>query len=151
MSVVAPWAFMAFLLVATFTDLRALRIPNWLILVGLAIAGLRLAAAPALLGPHLLVGVVVFALSFGLFALNLIGGGDAKLFPVAGLWFGPSATPDFFLLMSLVAAPFALALFGLRVLLARVDARRERWPLILRRGAGVPLAVPSFAAAAMLQ
>jgi prepilin peptidase CpaA len=140
-------AFAGFLLVAAVTDLRALRIPNALVALGLAVAVARLLLTPAPLWPHLGLGLVAFAVTFALFAANLIGGGDAKLFPVAVLWFGPVTTPPFLLVLSLAAAAFALVLVAARLVLAAIDRRPERWPLVLRRGGGVPLAVPTLSAA----
>ncbi|NBC97289.1 MAG: peptidase [Deinococcus-Thermus bacterium] len=143
------WAFLAFLVVAAASDLATLRIPNPLIVAGLALCLVRLAATPMPLGPHLAVGGVAFAITFALFAANLIGGGDAKLFPVTVLWFGPEQTPDFLLLLSVLAAGFALVLVLSRRLLPAVDGAPGERPAVLRLGAGVPLAVPTLPAAAL--
>jgi len=37
---------------------------------------------------HLVGAIIVFGVCFALFALNLMGGGDAKLLAAAALWFG---------------------------------------------------------------
>lgn len=143
------WAFLAFLVVAAASDLATLRIPNPLIVAGLALCLVRLAATPVPLAPHLAVGGVAFAITFALFAANLIGGGDAKLFPVTLVWVGPDAAPAFLLMLSLLAAGFALVLLLARRLLPAVAAGVDRRPVVLRRGAGVPLAVPTLPAAAL--
>jgi len=143
----ARWAFVAFLVAAAVGDLRRLRIPNPLIAFGLAVAAAFLVAADARLWPHLAVGGAAFAVTFALFAANLIGGGDAKLFPVVALWCGPETIREFLLLLSVTAALFAIALVVVRWALARIDAHPQRWPVALRRGAGVPLAVPTLPAA----
>lgn len=88
----AWWPTLAVLTVATYTDLRSRRIPNWLVLpfaaAGFAISGW-------LHGMH---GVVQslegFAVGVSFFALlSLMGGmgmGDVKLCGAIGAWIGPS-------------------------------------------------------------
>jgi prepilin peptidase CpaA len=144
------WAFLGGVVVAALTDLRALRIPNALVLACLGLALLRLALEPALLGPHLAVGGIAFALTLALFARNLMGGGDAKLLPVVALWLGPQAILDFLVLLAVLAGGIALMLVLARLGLAAVDGARERWPLVLRRGEGLPLAAAIAPAAALL-
>jgi prepilin peptidase CpaA len=89
---VAWWPTFVVLAVATFTDLRSRRIPNWLVipflLAGFAVSG-------TLHGWHGIVqslaGLGVGALLFGL--LHLMGGmgmGDVKLCAAIGVWIGPS-------------------------------------------------------------
>jgi len=76
---------------AAISDLLTMTIPNRISLA-LAIAFLVLAPAFGLpftqIGMHLAAASVVFAVCFALFALNIMGGGDAKLLAAAALWFG---------------------------------------------------------------
>ncbi|MFW5679278.1 MAG: prepilin peptidase [Pseudomonadota bacterium] len=140
------WAFLLVLLAAAITDLRWLRIPNGLVLAALGLALTALVLTPAGWQGRLLAGGLVFAVTVPLFAFNLMGGGDAKLFPVLGLWLGGAAF-DFFLLTSLLAAAFALLLVVVRRLVAAAGADPVRlWP-VLQREEGVPLAVPALPAA----
>jgi prepilin peptidase CpaA len=89
---VAWWPTLIVLAVATFTDLRSRRIPNWLVLPfltgGFLVSGW-------LHGWHGIVqslaGMVVGALLFGI--LSFMGGmgmGDVKLCAAIGAWIGPS-------------------------------------------------------------
>jgi prepilin peptidase CpaA len=95
---------------AALIDLRSRRIPNWLTF-SLAAAGLLQSFLPggfitplqASLG--LLTG---FALNIGLFAINVRGGGDVKLFAALGAWVGPLITFEVFIVSILVAALGAL-------------------------------------------
>jgi prepilin peptidase CpaA len=98
------------LAIAAVIDMRSRRIPNWLTL-SLATAGLVQSFLPwhtatplqSLLG--LLLG---FVLNIGLFALQIRGGGDVKLFAGLGAWMGPLATFEVFLASTIIAAVVAL-------------------------------------------
>jgi prepilin peptidase CpaA len=79
------------LAIAAFSDLFTMTIPNRVsaILLGAfiliaPIAGLSV----SLIGMHLAAGLAVFAACFTLFALNVMGGGDAKLLTASAVWFG---------------------------------------------------------------
>jgi len=87
----AWWPTFAVLGVATFTDLRSRRIPNWLVLpflcAGLAVSvwmhgwqGLGQSLGGALLG------LVVYGI---LFWMGGMGAGDVKLCAAIGAWVGP--------------------------------------------------------------
>jgi prepilin peptidase CpaA len=73
------------------SDFRALRIPNWHSLAILAAFVPAWLAAPQAFGSlwhHMAAMGMVFALTYGMFCLNLIGGGDSKLASALGLWVG---------------------------------------------------------------
>lgn len=86
------WPTLAVLAVATFTDLRSRRIPNWLVVPFLP-AGVAVSAW--LHGWHgvgqSLGGFAMGAAIFGLlFCLGGMGMGDVKLCAAVGAWIGPS-------------------------------------------------------------
>lgn len=88
---IAWWPTCAVLAVATFTDLRSRRIPNWLVLPFL-VAGVAVSAW--VLGWHgvaqSLEGFALGASIFGLlFCLGGMGMGDVKLCAAVGAWVGP--------------------------------------------------------------
>lgn len=93
------------LLFAAFTDIRRRQIDNWL---NLAIAlaapvfwwssGLSLWPDVAL---QLGVALLAFGLLAGLFALNLMGGGDVKLLTALALWIEPMLFGQLLIVMAL--------------------------------------------------
>lgn len=111
------------LAIAAFSDFFTMTIPNRVsaILLGSFIVIAPLAGLPlSAIGLHLLAGLVVFGVCFSLFALNIMGGGDAKLMTASAVWFG--LTPSllsYVVYVSLFGGMLTLALLALR---ARTDA-----------------------------
>ncbi|WP_170786933.1 A24 family peptidase [Ruegeria lacuscaerulensis] len=108
---ISLWLFAPLFVATAWTDFTQLRIPNLYCLIGL---GLCLVAAPFLdwntLLIRLLIGAACFVVCLGLFALNWLGGGDAKMLPVVFLAMPPSAVP---LYMIVFSAAMALGLIGM--------------------------------------
>jgi prepilin peptidase CpaA len=109
--VLAGVLFVALLLAACVTDVRARRIPNALVLV-LAACGL---AYSAISGPFLPgVGRAVAGMAVGLgiwlplYALRMIGAGDVKLFAGAAAWLGPGLAAWAALLSALLGGVLAI-------------------------------------------
>lgn len=106
------------LALAAISDLFTMTIPNRIPAVLLA-SFLILAPFSGLtwpdMGMSVVAGIVVFAACFGLFAVNVMGGGDAKLLTAAAVWFGFNQS----LLVFLVAVSFVGGLLTLAVLLVR--------------------------------
>lgn len=106
----------ALLVAAAIYDFRTLRIPNWIslsvFLLYLAFLAaqelLSVPAAPLPLWSSLAVGAGVAAVFAGLFALNLLGGGDVKLVAALGFWAGPYQILPFFLVMAVAGGVLAL-------------------------------------------
>jgi prepilin peptidase CpaA len=77
--------------IAALSDMLTMTIPNRVSVILLAsfiiiapIAGLGWQE----IGFHLLAGLAVFVVVFGLFAVNAMGGGDAKVLTASAVWFG---------------------------------------------------------------
>lgn len=82
--------FAVLMLVALTFDVVKRRIPNGLILAGLVTGlALRLAGGWESLVPGLAGAGLALVLTFPLFALRAMGGGDVKLFAVVGMFLGP--------------------------------------------------------------
>ena len=109
------------LAVAAISDLMTMTIPNR---VSLLLALTFLLAAPvaglslADVAMHLAAGAAVFAICFGLFAANVMGGGDAKLLTAAAFWFGLNQS----LVLFLVYVGFLGGAITLLVLFIRARA-----------------------------
>jgi prepilin peptidase CpaA len=79
------------LAMAAFSDLFTMTIPNR---ISLILAASFAVVAPLsglswdIIGMHLAAAAIVFCACFALFALNIMGGGDAKLLSATALWFG---------------------------------------------------------------
>lgn len=98
------------LLVGAFTDLRSRRIDNRISLGLLALFALHqaLSAAAPPLWRAIAVGIAMLALGMFAWRRGLIGGGDAKLLAVMGMWAGPSGLPGFLLVTTLAGGGLAL-------------------------------------------
>jgi prepilin peptidase CpaA len=89
---IALWPTLIVVTIATFTDLRTRRIPNWLVLpflfAGIVVSG-------ALHGwsgiGHSLAGIALGGLLFGVLSwMGGMGMGDVKLCAAIGAWIGPA-------------------------------------------------------------
>ena len=108
----------AWLGVAVFWDWKARRIPNWLVLGGVALAGLSLALNVHPLGldveQALTAATAGFLALLAFYALGLMGAADVKFAAALGLWIGPWPLLWVWIGASLLAALHALILIGWR-------------------------------------
>lgn len=106
------------LAIAAFSDLFTMTIPNRVsaILLGAFIlvaplAGLSL----TMIGIHLGAGLAVFLVCFALFALNVMGGGDAKLLTASAVWFGfNNSLFEFLIYVSALGGVLAIVVLMMR-------------------------------------
>lgn len=104
--------------VAAISDLLTMTIPNR---ISLVLLGAFIVLAPILglslpdIGMHLAGAALVFCVCFALFALNVMGGGDAKLLAASALWFGFDAS----LLVFLVYVAFLGGVVTIAILMIR--------------------------------
>lgn len=77
--------------IAAASDFMTMTIPNRvsvILVVGFLVVAPLSGMPVADIGFHLLAGVVVFLGVFALFAINVMGGGDAKVLAASAIWFG---------------------------------------------------------------
>lgn len=110
------------LLLAVTAVLDAWRylIPNWLVALYLLLYVPLPFLQPVDWAMALLIGMITLFAGFGLFAMRIIGGGDAKLLAVAALWAGPPAILHLLLLSGLFGGALAIVLLVLRLVLGTV-------------------------------
>ena len=135
----------ALLAAAAAWDLASFTIPNYLsvalaVLFGIFALATGLSAAAA--GLHLLAFLIALAIGFTMFALNYIGGGDAKLFAVLALWLGPHDLVTYSLIATMLGGVLTLTLLAIRRLPLPAGLARQGWILKLHdSGSGIPYGV----------
>jgi prepilin peptidase CpaA len=103
---------------AAISDLLTMTIPNRvsliMVLSFVVLAPLSGLSLPAI-GMHALGAAIVFGICFALFALNVMGGGDAKLLSAAAIWFGyDPALLSFLVYVSVIGGLVTLAILLIR-------------------------------------
>lgn len=106
------------LAVAACSDFLTMLIPNRVSAILLAsflvvapLTGLGLADVAM----HLAAGLIVFSVCFALFAVNVMGGGDAKLLTASAVWFGMTFSVfEFLIYVSFFGGILTLAILSLR-------------------------------------
>ncbi|RYC09768.1 A24 family peptidase [Ciceribacter ferrooxidans] len=125
------------LVLAALTDIFEMTIPNRIPAV---LLGAFLLVAPfsglgwSGFGMHMAAAALVFSGGFALFALNVMGGGDAKLLTAAAVWFGLTKS----LLVFLIYVGYAGGVLTLLILLLRARAN-----LVIAMGLPVPHSILS--------
>ena len=102
--------FLIMLGLAAFKDLAERRIPNPLTggLAALYPVYVLVSPTPVVWPAALGLAVVVFVIGLGLFARELIGGGDVKLIAALSLWAGPEQFVWFMLVTTLAGGALSL-------------------------------------------
>jgi prepilin peptidase CpaA len=130
---------------AAVSDLATMTIPN-----GIPLALVALFLVTVLLGPldveavawHVGAGLLMFAITIGLFAFGLIGGGDAKLMPAIAVWLGPAALMPFVFHTAMAGGLIAVTFLILRRLPQPSGAAGTPWlSRLLDKSVGIPYGV----------
>jgi len=138
---------------AASSDLLTMTIANRVSLIlagGFLVLAVMTGMSPIDVGWHFAAGAVVLVLTFVMFSLGWVGGGDAKLAAATALWLGFAHLLDYLIYASILGGVLTLALIQFRMLpLPASLARREWIERLHRRGGGVPYGI-ALAAAALL-
>lgn len=157
-STVAAWlAFFLFAGTMTYAGIRdvvTMTISNRLV-GALATAYAILAPAAgvdlATISSSSLVASAVLACTFAFFAFGWIGGGDAKLLPVAVLWLGADLALHFVLYASVIGAAITLVVLQFRQTPPQIVLQRHTWSNRLHaREPGIPYGAAMAPAALLL-
>lgn len=120
----------ALVIVGGLHDLITMKIPNWVSLALLALfvpVALLAGLSPVGFAVHFGVGVLALVVGMGMFALNWIGGGDAKLIAVSCLWLGWTGSGLFLLWTAIAGGVFCLILILARQNLQILVPRAPGW------------------------
>jgi prepilin peptidase CpaA len=144
-------ALMAF---AAFSDMLTMTIPNRvsLLLIAGFVAMAVLTGMPLkTFGLHVAAGFVVLAVTFTMFALGWIGGGDAKLAAATGMWCGFGVLVEYLVFASIFGGLLTLALLYMRTYLLPEFAARIDWIARLHHHkTGIPYGIALAAAGLMV-
>ena len=137
--------FPAMVIVAALRDTTTMTIPNWLCAAG-AVAFLPAAFAAgmdfSMTGMSLAVGFCALVLGIAMFAAGWVGGGDAKLFAVCGLWLGWREMAPFILWTAVAGGVLAVSLLWSRRLASHLPATGPAWfNRLLTPGGDVPYGI----------
>ena len=133
MAIIAPVMIFIVLIVTVLTcvsDIRSLRIPNVysLVVIGCFIpACLAEPAAFAPLWQHLATMAAVFFLTYAMFCMGMMGGGDSKLGTALGLWMGLKGLLAFIIYMGLAGGVLGLIALRLRKKKVFSNPRTGSW------------------------
>ena len=146
--------FPALMALSASTDLLTFTIPNR-ICVSLALGYIVLAAALGVavedIFLNLSCGLAVLTVTFGMFLLGWIGGGDAKLAAATALWLGWSLILDFGATAALCGGALTLTLLSARMMPLPAMLMRHAWIERLHHWkTGVPYGI-ALAAAGLAQ
>jgi len=115
---------------AAVHDVGTYRIPNWMSAVLLAVfipAAVTAGLGPQVIAVDALVGLAALVVGMGLFAGNLLGGGDAKIMAAMAPFMGLTALPQFVLFTAMAGGVLALFALAVRRLPERLRSRGPGW------------------------
>jgi prepilin peptidase CpaA len=146
-------ALPALLIAAAGWDLASYTIPNFLqvALIGVfCVFAICAGMTATSFGLHLAAGAIALAIGFACFALGYVGGGDAKLFACAALWFGLRDLADFALAAAIFGGVLTLGILSFRKIPLPAAFSTQGWLTRLHDDkAGIPygaaLAAGAFA------
>jgi prepilin peptidase CpaA len=135
-------AFAAVLVWAAVGDMRRRLIPNWVSLAAVAMYPLFAATShtPPDWPAAIAVAAALLAAGFGLFAANLLGGGDAKLMSAVALWAGQGLILTFLFVMTIAGGLLAIVVL-LRQRLAAAVGKGGEAAAAGERATGLPYGV----------
>jgi prepilin peptidase CpaA len=146
--------FPALMALAASMDLLTMTIPNRIpaaLAFGYLVSAAALGLPPQAVLFDLSCGLAILALTFVMFSLRWIGGGDAKLAAATALWMGWSSVLDYGVAAAICGGLLTLGLLAARERTLPAMLARHAWIARLHdRGTGVPYGI-ALAAAGLVQ
>lgn len=97
---------------------------------------------------HLVAGFAMLAIGIAMFSQGWVGGGDAKIFAAAALWFGFGHLADFAMMSAIAGGVLTLTLLTFRTVPLPLVLARQDWIARLHHPkTGVPYGIAMAAAA----
>ncbi|MDV3251912.1 prepilin peptidase [Devosia sp. BK] len=141
----AVFLFPALMAFAASSDLLTMKISNGLVLtvtVSFFVVAIAVGLPLDQIAMHVFCALVVLAVAFFMFAVNWIGGGDAKLAAGTTLWLGFGVTLPYLLYTGMLGGALTLAVLALRSVPLNPLISRMRWLSRLHdRKSGVPYGI----------
>ena len=142
------------MILAMFTDMFTMKIPNRLVLALIGafvifapIAGMSLATA----GWHFLIAAIVLVGGFALFSFGLFGAGDVKFASATALWIGTSGTLEYLVLAAVFGGIAALLLICVRQVALPLSLLKIEWvDRLHNKKTGIPYGIALGPAALMV-
>ena len=130
---------------AALSDVATMTISNRIslaLVVGFVPVALLVGAPLDAIGLHVACGLAVFVLTFAMFSLGLIGGGDAKLASATALWLGWDVLMNYGLVTAVFGGALSIALLaGRKVPLPRLLLDRKWIARLHSPETGIPYGV----------
>lgn len=137
--------FPALLVAAAVCDLGSFTIPNRIqiaLLASFLVFALISGMSAEAFGVHMLAGIAGLAIGFSLFALGYVGGGDAKLFAGAALWFGFGDLLTYTVIASVLGGFLTLGILGARKIPLPSFLAHQGWVMRLHDDkSGIPYGI----------
>ena len=145
--------FPALMAYSAASDLITMRISNRIsiaLILGFLVFAVATGLPLAAVGSHFACGALVLAITFTLFSVGQIGGGDAKLAAATAVWFGFPHVLEYGLIASMLGGALTLAIVAARRWPAPQFVRETPWMFRLHDPkVGVPYGI-ALAAAALI-
>jgi prepilin peptidase CpaA len=136
--------YMIFAMLATiWYDVTRYTIPNWLVGSVVILWPLALYLSPETMDWKMALAAagLLFVIGYVLFALKVMGAGDAKLIAALGLWVGWNYLSEFVMLFAILGGIFCLFVLAVRTIKPYLPGKERFKPRLFQKKAPLPYGV----------
>lgn len=111
-------------------DLFSMTLPNWIslaLVAGFAVLAPLVGIGWSTAGLHVALALGALVVTFGMFSMGWIGGGDAKLFAATCLWLGPEQMLAYTLYAAILGGLLTIVLLVMRSLPLPATLYSQEW------------------------